>query len=281
PPAAPTITSTPGPTGNDLSPTWTFTAESGATTTCSLSSGATVVYAASPCSGSVSYDLRTKPDAAYTLTVVATDAAGNVSPAATSTYVLDTTAPALTVTAAPATPGNGRSPAWSFTGEAGAAFTCSLTRGGTTISPAAPCTSPVSYDLTGQPDGTYTFTVTATDAAGNVATATSTYVLDTTAPVAPTITSVPGSPGNDLTPTWTFTTPEGTTTCSLSSGGVTVFGPSACAGSITFDLSTQPDGTYTFPVSVTDAAGNVGPAATSTYVLDTTPPAAPTITAAP
>src|SRR5207248_345625 len=113
-----------------LSPTWTFTAESGATTTCSLSSGATVVYAASPCSGSVSYDLRTKPDAAYTLTVVATDAAGNVGPAATSTYVLDTTPPAApTITAAPATPGNGRSPAWSFTTPEGTT-TCSLTRGG-------------------------------------------------------------------------------------------------------------------------------------------------------
>src|SRR5206468_131144 len=99
---------------------------------------------------------------------------------------------APTITAAPATPGNGRSPAWSFTGEAGATFTCSLTRGGVPVSPAATCTSPKSFDLTGQPDGTYTFTVTATDAAGNTSAATtSTYVLDTTAPVAPTITAAP------------------------------------------------------------------------------------------
>src|SRR5205823_1563788 len=270
----------PATPGNGRSPAWSFTTPEG-TTTCSLTRGGTTVSPAAPCTSPKAFDLTGQPDGTYTFSVVAADAAGNVSAAATSTYVLDTTAPARPSSAAPAAPANGRRPASSFTGEAGAASTCSLTRGGTTISPAAPCTSPVSYDLTGQPDGTYTFTVTATDAAGNVATATSTYVLDTTAPVAPTITSVPGSPGNDLTPPWTFTTPQGTTTCSLSSGGVTVFGPSACAGSITFDLSTQPDGTYTFPVSVTDAAGNVGPAATSTYVLDTTPPAAPTITAAP
>src|SRR5207244_4685866 len=55
--------------------------------------------------------------------------------AATSGYLLDTAAPAApTITAHPTTPGNSRSPSWSFTGEAGAAFSCRLTRGATVVS---------------------------------------------------------------------------------------------------------------------------------------------------
>src|SRR5206468_12659243 len=68
-------------------------------------------------------------------------------------------------------PGTSRSPSWAFTGEGGASFQCSLTRGATPVSAFAPCTSPKSYDLTGQPDGTYTFHVKQTDAAGNIGTA--------------------------------------------------------------------------------------------------------------
>src|SRR5206468_10775527 len=119
-----------------------------------------------PCTSPHSLDLPGPPARSYTLTVVAADPAGNLSPAATSTYVLDTTPPALSITAAPSTPGNSRAPAWSFTGEAGATFDCSLTRGGVTVFPAAPCTSPESFDLTGQPDGTYTFTVSSEERRG-------------------------------------------------------------------------------------------------------------------
>src|SRR5207244_3394323 len=119
---------------------------------------------------------------------------------------------ATALTASPSLPGALPSSAWSFTAEAGAAFTCSLTRGGVPVSPAATCTSPKSFDLTGQPDGTYTFTVTATDAAGNTSpAATSTYVLDTTAPVAPTITAAPVTPGNGRSPAWSFTGEAGAT----------------------------------------------------------------------
>src|SRR5436305_14285518 len=108
-----------------------------------------------------------------------------MSPAATSTYVLDTSPPlAPAITAAPATPGNGRSPTWSFTGEAGATFDCSLTRGGVTVFPAAPCTSMGSVEFTGQPYGTYTFTVVAIDAPGNLSPATCIYALLTTPPLA-------------------------------------------------------------------------------------------------
>src|SRR6185436_10871822 len=113
-----------------------------------------------------------------------------------SGYTLDTTAPATPAfSSEPASPASGRSPSWSFTGEAGARLECRLDRGATVVSGWATCSSPEAFDLTGEPDGAYTFSVRATDAAGNVgAIATGSYTLDTTAPAAPAITSAPASP---------------------------------------------------------------------------------------
>src|SRR5207247_7240023 len=71
-----------------------------------------------------------------------------------------------TITASPTTPDNSLAPSWSFTGEGGATFECRLTRGATVVSDWSVCTSPDGYDLTGQPDGTYTFAVRATHPAG-------------------------------------------------------------------------------------------------------------------
>ena len=55
----------------------------------------------------------------------------------------------------------------------------------------------------------------------------------------------------------------------------------ACSGTRVYDLAAEPDGTYTFSVRATDAAGNTGPASTSTYELDRTAPSPPAITASP
>src|SRR5207249_3227483 len=157
PPVAPTITSTPGSPGNDATPSWSFTGEAGATFTCSLTRGGVTVIAAASCTSPTAYDLPSQPDGTYTFTVTATDpprqpAATSPStvaaaapacpprPPSTPPDLLTTPPPAPSITAAPATPGNGRAPAWSFTGEAGATFDCSLTRGGVTVFPAAPCT---------------------------------------------------------------------------------------------------------------------------------------------
>src|SRR5439155_23923273 len=95
-----------------------------------------------------------------------------------------------------------------------------LTRGATVVSDWSACTSPHTADLTGQPDGTYTFAVRATDVAGNTGPAsTSDYVLDTTAPAAPTITAGPTTPDNSLAPSWSFTGEGGATfECRLDRG---------------------------------------------------------------
>ncbi len=133
------------------------------------------------------------------------------------------------------------------------------------------------YDLTGQPDGTYTFSVTQTDVAGNTsAAATSSYVLSTVLPPAPTITSSPASPGNGRSPSWSFAGGAGNSfQCKLTSGATTISGWAPCTSPQAYDLTGQPDGTYTFSVTQTDPASNVSPAATGNYALSTAPAIAP------
>ncbi len=282
PPAAPTITSSPSSPGNSLSPSWSFSGESGASFQCKLTQGGTTISGWAPCTSPQNNDLTGQPDGTYTFSVEATDQAGNTGPAATSNYTLDTTPPAApTITSSPASPGNSLSPSWSFSGGAGNSFQCKLTTGATTISGWAPCTSPQAYDLTGHPDGTYTFAVTQTDVAGNTsAAATSDYTLDTVPPAAPTITSSPASPGNSLSPSWSFSGEAGASfQCKLTQGATTISGWAPCTSPQAYDLTGQPDGTYTFAVTQTDVAGNTSAAATSSYVTarHVLPQAAPTI----
>src|SRR5205085_1059302 len=144
-------------------------------------------------------------------------------------------------------------------------YTCTLTGPGTNV--AVPCAAGANtVDLTGRADGTYTLTVTQTDAAGNTGPAgTWTYLLDTTAPPAPGLNG-PAGPSKNRPPP-----------CTLTGPGTTVPVPSG-AGSTTVNLTGRADGTYTLPVTQTDAAGNTGPAGTWTYLLDTTAPAAPGLT---
>src|SRR5205814_10391394 len=99
------------------------------------------------------------------------------------------------------------------------------------------------------------------DAAGNASPVTaSTYLFDTTAPAAPTISGAPVTPGADRSPTWSFTGETGATaTCSLASGRTTVIPDATCTSPVTFDLSARPDATYTFAVAMTDGGGNSCP----------------------
>src|SRR5829696_4951601 len=116
----------------------------------------------------------------HTFDVQATDAAGNAEAAPQSyTWTVDTTAPDTSVTAAPADPSSSSSADFSFTSTEGgsSSFECRLDGGSF-----ASCTSPASY--TGLADGSHTFRVRATDAAGNTdaSAAIFTWTVDVTAP---------------------------------------------------------------------------------------------------
>src|SRR5439155_14088112 len=109
-----TITARPPSPGNDLSPTWSFTTEAGATTECRLDDSSGVIDAWAPCASPKSFDLAGLGDGDYTFSVRATDPVGNTGASASNTYRLDTSAPSVTITLSPPSPGSGPSPTWSF-----------------------------------------------------------------------------------------------------------------------------------------------------------------------
>jgi hypothetical protein len=289
-PAATTVTGASG-TSASTSPTWTWPNLEGDTALCTLTTPSGVGSEV-PCTSPTSDTAVASAQGDYQLSVVLQDAAGNRSLAATGpVFTLDTSPAAAAAVVAPASPASGRQPVWTITGaEPGLTATCTVT-GPTTPASDVDCSAPMSgatftADLTGAPDGSYVLTVTVRDAAGNSTDATSApYLLDTTAPAAAQV-QAPASPGNDRVVTWTLTgdtdavlqcrfnaVPSSTTSFATFS---TCPGGSAGQGSFTADLTTATDGTYALTVRAQDAAGNLGPEVSSSYVLDTTPPAAPT-----
>jgi PKD repeat protein len=206
--------------------------------------------------------------------VTVTDAAGNTSATTTRTYLLDTTPPAAPGVVGPAGPSNVRTPSFTLSGEAGAAYSCTLVAPDGTSSALTCAAGTLTLSLPGA-DGTYTLTVTVTDAGGNTsATTTRTYLLDTTPPAAPGVVG-PAGPSNDRTPGFTLSGEAGAIyTCTLTGPDGTSTAVACSAGTLTLSLPGD-DGTYTLTVTVTDAGGNTSAATTRTYLLDTTPPAAP------
>ncbi|MDX6200176.1 MAG: large repetitive protein [Actinomycetota bacterium] len=273
-PTTPVVTAPTSP-GRDLSPSWSASTEEGSRTECRLSGpGQPATWV--PCTLPMATPITA--DGTYTLDVRATDVAGNVSAPGTGTYVLDTTAPPAPLVVQPASPGRIRNPSVTFTAEPGTTGSCRLTHGATVLSDSAPCASPATLNLTGLNDGTYTLSIRAVDLAGNIGPAgTATYVLDTTAPAAPTMTLVAGSPSSDRAPVFGFNAELGTTpSCkvTLPSGSVRDL---TCLSPLSLDLSGAADGDYDVTIRTTDAAGNVSAAATTTYSLDSTVPAAPKV----
>jgi hypothetical protein len=277
-PTAPLVTAPISP-GRDLAPSWSAKVEDGSTTECRLTGpgqGGGWSHCTFPLTTPVS------GDGTYTLEVRTTDVAGNVSPVGSGDYLLDTTAPAAPVVVQPTGPGRSRAPSVSFTTEPGTAGICRLTRGAVVLSDGAPCSDPATLDLTGLPDGAYTLSVRAVDAAGNVGPAgTATYVLDTTAPAVPTWVLVSGSPSSNRAPVFGFSAENGSSvSCRLTTPAGAVK-DLPCGSPVTIDLSGSSDGDYVLTVRATDPAGNTSGAATTTYHLDSTAPMAPRVVGPP
>jgi large repetitive protein len=206
-------------------------------------------------------------DGSHTETITATDDAGNVG-TATWNWTVDTVAPVATITSTPANPTNQTSATFKFSSnETGGTFTCRLDNGQT-----ASCTSPTTYSGLGE--GSHTFTLTATDKAGNAsAPATSTWTVDITAPSA-IIDSGPANPSKSKSATFTFHSEAGATfKCSLDGASFTT-----CMSGKTY--WTLADGSHTVKVEAIDQAGNTGVPVPYTWTIDTVKPTV-TITSGP
>ncbi len=258
-----TITGQPATLSNSGSASFSFaSSEEGSSFACSLdgaSSGA--------CTAPLSYsDL---PDGSHTFEVVATDSVGNSDPTAASySWTIDTEPGDTVIDSAPPVLTNSASATFAFSAEPGSMFQCQVDGGSFAV-----CTSPKSYS--GLADGTHTFAVRATDIAGNVdpTPASHAWTIDTTLPT----TSIVGQPAalsNSPSASFTFASNEpGSFACSLDSGPF-----AACTSPATYNALAE--GSHSFAVRATDAAGNVGLAASASWVVDTVAPTL-TITSGP
>jgi hypothetical protein len=244
PAVAPTISLTPVTPDTNPTPSWSFLGGAGLYE-CSFGL-ATAPQVFTACLTPYTAPAITT-DGGYTFAV--REAVAGTPPVSTSDYTYDTTATATIV--APPSPGKSTTPTWNVTPETGATATCSVDGSAPvacagSFTPAAP--------LSGQ--GNHTLTVAITDALGNTGTATSSYVLDTVAPVAPAVTGSSG-PGNTAAVTWSWPRLAGETgQCTLTTPSGPVGVVTCSAGSFTQAISTE--GPYALSVVLIDQAGNVG-----------------------
>ena len=144
-----------------------------------------------------------------------------------------------------------------------------------------------SYTTAALANGAHSLTATATDAAGNtgVASAALSVTIDTTAPVAPSITSFSpdtGTVGDGIT-TANVLTLTGTAEANARSRSLTVRRCWAArwpmaAGPGALPRGALSNGAHSLTATATDAAGNTGVASAALAVTVTAPPGAPTIT---
>ncbi|MFB0713568.1 BapA/Bap/LapF family large adhesin [Buttiauxella noackiae] len=248
------------------------------------------------------------PDLVHVFTATSTDAAGNLGAVSGSfTLTIDTGTPNTPVLTSvvddvaggvfnnPLTNGqvtNDARPTLNGTAEAGstvAIFDGAIQIGTVTVPAGGNWTFTPTTPLT---TGLHTFTITATDAAGNASTASTGFAItvDTTAPTQPVITSIVddigtitgpvanNQPTNDTLPTLKGTAEAGSTVAIYDNGtfvtNVTASGTGAWTYTPTAPL---PEGSHSFNVTATDLAGNISaPSLAAAILVDTTPPALPT-----
>ncbi|MGC1853079.1 MAG: Ig-like domain-containing protein, partial [Solirubrobacterales bacterium] len=215
-------------------------------------------------------------EGAHSFEAKAVDQAGNVdsSPASFS-WQVDTTPPVVQITSGPSGLTNDSTPTYGFSAEAGVSFECSIDEGAPAF---GPCSGPTSHTpSTPLSEGPHTFRVLAGDAAGNQATATRSFNVDTTAPSAPELTATfPPSPANSNSPQVLGTAPAGTTV-KLYTGAECTGSPIATASASQLAAgiaaSVADNSATTFRATATTTVGNTsGCSEPLAYVEDSGPP---------
>lgn len=274
-PTVPVVTGLAGPRPSPTT-TWDITADAGTAQECRLLLGGVAQEPFAPCGLSVTRTLASDGD--WQLEVVSYDGARNPSVAGLSpVYSLDTVAPDAPTVTGPTGTAPILSVSYGFTVPAGHTASCVLRRDGVDVVTLGSCLSPLPRTLGA--DGSYLLAVRLTDAAGNTGPegTSPTYVLDTAPPGTPVVTG-PTGPSQSRAPVWVISGEAVTATCRVLRGAVVV-SDAPCLGSLTGDLTAEPDGSYVLEVVTRDLAGNASAAGTSAaYVLDTTAPVAPVVT---
>jgi len=307
-PTAPTVAAL---TTNSTTPTISGTAALAAGEAMTVTVGG-ATYDVMPSGGSWSLDLATATpasgtlslpgDGTYQVVATVTDAAGNATTdTTTGELIIDTTGPTTTIATATFSADTGTAGDF-ITNTASQTISGTLSANlasgetvqvsldnGSTWTAATASVGENTWSLAGQTlTESNTLQVKVTDGDGKDGTVFSqAYVLDTDAPATPTIAALTT---NSTTPTIYGTATLGAgESLSISVGGAT-YDVTPSDGSWSLDLATATpasgtlslpsDGTYQVVATVTDAAGNAtSDTTTGELVIDTTAPAAPTVTA--
>ncbi|WP_377893577.1 BapA/Bap/LapF family large adhesin [Alteromonas sp. R78001] len=238
--------------------------------------------------GSFSADVpNLMAEGGYTVTAVAQDPAGNETTATETNGSVDTTAPTINLDAQ----GTGNDTTPTITGSTdlspGSSVTITVTDSAgaeQTFTAIVDSNGDFSADVpNAMADGNFNVSATATDAAGNSASDTTSGNIDTSVP---NLTLDQLGTGNDTTPTISGTT-------DIAPGSIVSISVTDNAGNTqTFDAIVQANGTFSVDVpaalsegnysvtaTATDASGNTATANENGGVIDTTAPAAPTVDA--
>ncbi|PTY02109.1 hypothetical protein DB347_24620 [Opitutaceae bacterium EW11] len=312
-PAAPAFTGITNDTGtsstdgitSDQTLVFHGTAEANSTVTVIRVGSGTIGTTTADGSGVWSFDYTgtTLASGDYTFRATAADAAGNTSASSTDFFVtVDANQPSpVTITAvstdsgSSSTDGITNDQTLTLSGTAEAATRVTVTRSGVGAlgSVTADGTGHWTFDYTGTalPEGSYLFTATSTDTAGNVSAVSADFpvTIDTTAPAAPAITAISDDTGSSstdhITSDTTLTlsgTAEANAKVEVTRSGSGVLGTTTAdgTGAWTYDYTgtTLATGTYIFTAKATDAAGNVS-VASSDFTVQVQD--APTITTQP
>ncbi len=261
------ITSSPSSLSNTPNPSFGLSAtQPGSTFDCSLDGGAF-----GSCPNPATYSGLS--DGAHTFQARAVDPAGNPDPSPSShAWTIDATPPDTTIgPSAPASLTTATGATFDFSSsEPGSTFQCSLDGAAFTS-----CSSPKSYSALA--DGSHTFQARAIDTATNTdpSSASYTWTIDTTAPVASIGPTVPPANTSSANATFDLGSNEAGSTFECRLDGAP-FGSCTTPASYT-GLG---DGTHTFDLRATDPAGNVDTSPASyTWKIDSVGPTTPTLVA--
>lgn len=291
-PAAPVFTVVPpyAYSGNVNAVSFQGTTEANTRITLTASDG---VYSAPPAvataNGSgvwtASIDVSSLDEGGVAYSAVATDAAGNVSPAGTATNTKDTAKPASagnvvvrtyinSATSQSANTANASSVPVSGTAEANATVTVTATSSGSAVQPTKSATAvngnwSLNMDLSSLVDGTVTYTLSVRDVAGNISdpvTHGTTSLKDTAAPVlkldtlqnilANNAANFPISGTNDSGSTVSVSVTDGTTTVLGTASGAAWNTGSLNLAGLKDTHTATPAVTVTVTATTSDAAGN-------------------------
>jgi large repetitive protein len=229
------------------------------------------------CSASLfQFNVNKSSDGTYQFDISQADLTGYSSGATHLTWVKDTVAPPTPSVTSP-----GSSPVTNANNSINITGTCepnaSVSLSGATSASQACSSGLYSFTVSSSSDGTFTYTISQTDLAGNssLGTVGVTWIRDTTAPNAPSITS-PLSPYLSNSSTISIIG-SCENNANLQVSGDHTASQTCSGGSFNISVSKNSDGTFNFSLKQTDIAGNQSAISQFQWTRDTTPPAAPSI----